>query len=54
MSKKHFIELARIFLKFDKTNGVIIALLYDVCELCKVENPNFDKAQFLKACGVNS
>ena len=57
MSKKHFIKLAKIFAKYNLDymgNTVSHEILKDVCELCQEENPNFDKAQFLKACGVNS
>jgi len=54
MSKKHFIKLAKIFLKHNASaSGNILNVLYDICELCQEENPNFDKALFLKACGIN-
>jgi hypothetical protein len=53
MTKKHFIALAKIFSKHNaKGSGNILNVLYDVCELCGEENPNFDKARFLKACGI--
>jgi hypothetical protein len=55
MSKKHFIKLAKIFLKHNAcASGNILNVLYDIVELCKEENPNFDENRFLKACGVNS
>jgi hypothetical protein len=55
MTKKHFIKLAKIFLENHVCeNEKALNILYDVCELCKEENPNFDKARFLKACGINS
>jgi len=49
MTKKHFIALARIFSKYNlETQSRDI--LIDIITLCKSENPNFDKARFLKAC----
>jgi hypothetical protein len=56
MSKKHFIKLAQIFRKYNLNveNSQGKDILADIIELCKEENPNFDKARFLKACGVNS
>lgn len=55
MTKKHFIKLAKIFLKHNASaSGNILNLLYDVMKLCEEENPNFDQERFLKACGVNS
>ena len=54
MSKKHFIKLAKIFSKYALQNDVMAREIFaDIVELCQEENPNFDKARFLSACGVN-
>ena len=52
MSKKHFIELAKILAEnpadFTETAKRLLA------DFCAAQNPNFDKACFLKASGVKN
>jgi len=53
MTKKHFIKLAKIFSKYALQNDVMAReIFWEIVELCKEENPNFDKNCFLKASGI--
>ena len=60
MSKKHFIELARIIRDHSNpklftfsavSNAQLIA--EHLADFCAKQNPNFDRARFLEACNVN-
>lgn len=51
MTKKHFIALAKAIALIDNLyhRGQVAALVADVC---RQNNPRFDRARFLAACGV--
>lgn len=56
MTKKHFIKFAeqiKILLSSGEFNKGQTAKMADVvCQVAKNDNPNFDRARFLKACGL--
>jgi hypothetical protein len=50
MSKKHFIELAKLLAS--NPNDFTEAAKLKIADFCASQNPGFDKARFLKAAGV--
>jgi hypothetical protein len=55
MTKKHFEAIARI-VDFRRsmdapTDGAFFNLVSDLADYFKSENPRFDRARFLEACG---
>lgn len=65
MSKRHFEALARLtkdtLAREVSSRGTLSpwspvmaleAMAYGLADVCARENPQFDKARFLKACGV--
>ena len=54
MKRKHFQALAKIFSKYALENNITAKeIFFDIVELCKKENPNFDEKRFFEACAVN-
>lgn len=53
MSRKHFIKIAKIIARVEDIR-VREYLASEFCDLCRAENPNFDKLRFLRACGVSA
>jgi hypothetical protein len=50
MTRKHFVEIAKIV-----SNTPVVgrkALALDFVRMFRADNPRFDPARFLKACGV--
>jgi hypothetical protein len=50
MSRKHFVEIAKIVSNQPESTREPLAL--DFVRMFQAENPRFDPARFLKACGV--
>ena len=50
MSRKHFVEIAKIVSNQPESGRQALAL--DFVRMFQAENPRFDPARFLKACGV--
>ena len=50
MTRKHFIAVAKIVSNQPESNRESLAL--DFVRMFQAENPRFDSARFLKACGV--
>lgn len=55
MTKRHFIAIAAIFKRYqDPTgDGKRQMLAFELASFFKQENPRFDRARFLEACGVS-
>lgn len=54
MTKKHFTELAMIMKANEKNipDVAFIRMCNELADFCARYNPNFDRAKFLAACGV--
>ena len=50
MSRKHFVEIAKIVSNQPESTREPLAL--DFVRMFQADNPRFDPARFLKACGV--
>ena len=54
MTKKHFNELATIIARQMSNCGTksasTMCIAIDIADMCKRNNPNFDKERFLNAC----
>lgn len=51
MTRKHFIQIAKILKDFRKTENFYI-LVTDFTNFCEKANPNFDRNKFIEACGI--
>ena len=58
MTKKHFIRIAADLKRYvDQTpeigieRGILRGIANDLCDTFKSDNPAFDKARFIAACG---
>lgn len=55
MSKKDYIELANIMRgNMARDPGLVRDIAENIASVCAADNPLFDRARFLKACGVAS
>lgn len=52
MTKKHFEEIARVLDYYKDESSVTQDIASDFADIFAKENPNFNRARFLKACGV--
>ena len=50
MTRKHFVEIAKIVSNQPESTRQALAL--DFVRMFQAENPRFDPARFLRACGV--
>lgn len=53
LTRKHFQAIADIIAQAQKRDDACVAyqIALNLCILFKVENPSFDRARFLRACG---
>jgi len=54
MTRKHFVELARIVAELDAPKSVRFDLAISLSVLASNDNPHFDHAKFLHACGLGA
>ena len=56
MTRKDYIAIAAVFkVRKDRDNAdALREIAYDLADVFKRDNPNFDRARFLAACGVQS
>lgn len=52
MSRKHYIELAALCSEL--VGGQREYVAHKLADICKRDNPRFDRDRFLAACGVES
>ncbi len=54
MTRKHFIELAKMVAALDVVPFIRCDIAEGIARVCAQTNPLFDRDRFLKACGVQS
>jgi hypothetical protein len=55
MTRKHFEAIARIFAGHPAIrSSEVKSIGYDIADYLGTQNPNFDRARFLKAAGIYS
>ncbi len=53
MTRKHYVMLARVIERNAANSFDVFMLAHDLANELKNDNPRFDRAKFLEACGVS-
>ena len=54
MTRKHYIAIAKAIAELDLPKPNKAAVADTIADCCQADNPRFDRARFLAACGIES